>query len=340
MNRSCTSRVPATASHWQRFQGRVKHWLWLALALLAPMPALSADLRFAFAPNIGSLSIYAAQEFGFFDQEGVRIQAVECRFGKECLQKLVDGKAELATVADLPLVVAAFSNQSYTILSTLNTNRSDTKVVIRRSAGANSARDLVGKRVGTLLGTTAQYALDSLLWYDGVDPASVNLIDMPLSELQPALLERRIDAVAVFEPWASQISTALGTDAVAFDMRRIYKQTWNLIASPSLTVSRKRELVSVLRALRRANKWIASEPAAAKALLRQRLGISAELVEESWSSLTFALSLKQSLLTTLEIEARWALGLGLVQGKQPNFLDYVDPSHLRVVDKSAVTLAK
>ena len=338
MKLCCSTGV--AACHRQRFKGRIKHGLWVALAMLWPISACSTELLFAFAPNVGSLSIYAAQELDFFRQEGVRIRAVECRFGKECLQKLVDGKAELATVADLPLVIAAFSDQRYAILTTLNTNRSDTKVVIRRSAGANNARDLVGKRVGTLLGTTAQYALDSLLLYDGVDPASVNLIDMPLSELQPALLERRIDAVAVFEPWASQISKALGADAVAFDMRRIYKQTWNLITSPSLTVSRQRELISVLRALRRANQWIASEPAAAKALLQRRLGISAELVEESWSTLTFALSLKQSLLGTLDLEARWALGQGLVQGKQPNFLDYVDPSHLRAVDKSAVTLAK
>lgn len=309
-------------------------------ALSAVMPAAAGELRVSFAPNMGTLPIYAAQERGLFAAEGLVVRPVECQFGKECLSQLLAGQAQLATVADLPLVFAAFAGQRYAVLATLNTNRDDTKLVARRSSGITGTRDLVRRRVGTLLGTTAQYALDSMLLFEGVDPAGVQVVGLPLDELRPALLARRVDAISVFEPWALDLAQALGADALTIGTQGIYTQTWNLVGLPQPAGSPQAEVVSFLRALRHASDWIAREPAAAKALLRRRLGVGAELTEAAWSSMSYQISLKQSLLTTLEGEARWALRTGLVTGSQPNFLNHVDPAPLRAVHQDAITLAK
>lgn len=308
------------------------------VGMLLAQLATAADLLFAYASNPGSLPIYVAQERGLFAAEGVSVRAVECKFGRECLGLMLAGKAHIATVADLPVALAALAGTRLSVVATVNTNRDDTKIVAHRNSNIRRTQDLAGRRVGTVLRTTSQYALDAQLTLDGVDLASVQVVDLPLSELGSALQTRRVDAVAVFEPWAFEIARALGPDAVTMSSKRIYTQTWNLVMPPLTTPSEHTELAAVLRALRRACDWIASEPVQARALMRQRLGMSAELVDASWGSLTFRVDLTQSLLTTLEAEARWALRRGLATGSQPDFLRYIDASVLRSVHPGAVTL--
>lgn len=310
------------------------------LGLMCSQVASAADVLLAFAPGAGSLPIYVAQEQGLFAAEGVSVRAVDCKVGKECMGLMLAGKAHIATAADLPIVLSAFAGARLSIVATMTTNRNDTKIVTRRSSNIRTTQDLSGRRVGTVLGTTAQYALDSQLLVDGVDPFGVQLVDLPLSELHTALVSGRVDAIAVFEPWAFELIQALGNDALVMSTKRTYTQTWNLVVPPLATDRERAELAAVLRALRRACEWIAKEPDQARALARKRLGVRSGSVDASWSSLTFRLDLTQSLLTTLEAEARWALRRGLVTGAPPDFLGYIDASVLRSVHAGAVTLVK
>jgi NitT/TauT family transport system substrate-binding protein len=305
----------------------------------ACISAAAGELRLAFSPNPGSLPIYVAQAQGLFAAEGLSLQPVECNVGKACLRQLLSGKADVATAADLPLVLAAFAGERFAVIATLNTNRNDTKIVARRSGHVTGTNDLAGRRVATVSGTTAQYALESQLLFDGVNPAAVDKIDLPVSELRPALLARRVDAVAIFEPMASEIAAALGGDAITMHTRGSYTQTWNLVGvqgGGSAGPERRR----LLSALLKASDWIAAHPAEARALLQQRTGLSAELIEASWDALGYEVSLKQSLLVTLEAQARWARRERMVDAPPPNFLRFIDANPLRSLRPRAVTLAQ
>lgn len=312
----------------------------LVMAVSLACPVQAADVRVAYSLNPGSLPIFVAEERGLFASEGVTVQRVDCLVGRDCLHRLIDGQADLSTTADLPLVLAAFAGQRFAIVATINTSRDDTKIIARRSGAARSLGDLRGRRVATLVGTTAQYALDSQLLFEGVDPSSIQLVPLLPPELRPALLAHRVDAVAVFEPLAFELVQSLGTDALALGRARVYTQTWNLVGPPSRETAADLALGRVLRALKRACDWIAAEPAQARQLLLRRSGLGGEATEAAWPSLSFRLELRQSLLTTLESEARWAQRGGMVTGPPPNFLSFVDPSPLQRVSADTVTLSK
>ena len=311
------------------------------LALLSlSVPVLAAETRFAFSPNPGSLPIYVAQSQGLFAAEGLTVRHVECAVGKACLRMLLAGKADFATTADLPLVLAAFAGERFSVVATLNTNRNDTKIVARRNGRLLSTADLAGRRIATVFGTTAQYALESQLLFDGVNPAAVQKIDLPVTELRSALLSRQVDAVAIFEPLASEIAGALGGEGLTMNTRRTYTQTWNLVTAPKGTATGSDDRLPLLRALLKASAWIAGHPAEARALLQERTGLSAELVEASWESLGYDITLKHSLLVTLEGQARWARRERMVNEPPPNFLRFIDTSALRSLQPRAVTLAQ
>lgn len=320
---------------------RLRAGLAAAAILLGPAPAhAGAEVVLAVSPNPGSLPIYIAEAEGFFAAEGVAARMASRAFGKLSLRLLLDGKAQLCTVADLPIVLASFGSERFAIVATLNTNRDDTKIVTRRSSGIRGAADLVGRKVGTYTGTTAHYAFDSLLLLEDLDPARVTLVNLEPGEGKSRLLAGSVDAVALFEPWAFEAAQALGDDALVLQTRRVYPQTFNLVAAPAPRGPSSAELAAVLRALDRATRLIERDPARAKALLSARLKLDAALVESSWVSLGYNLGLNQSLFAMLEGEARWALRLGLVQGPNPNFLGFIQSEPLRRIRPDSVTLVQ
>ena len=67
-------------------------------------------------------------------------------------------------------------------------------------------------------------------------------------------------------------------------------------------------------------------------------GVEPDMVEAVWPIYRFELSLQQSLLTTVQGQARWAKREGHVQSSlpEPEFLNSIDASLLRKVKPSAV----
>lgn len=301
--------------------------------------AARAEVVLAMSPNMGSLPIYVAQEQGMFTSAGVTVRVLDCALGRICLEQMLQGAAQLATAADLPLAIAIASGRPFSVLATINSNRHDTKIVTRRGSGIVTTADLTGRTVGTFIGTTAQYALESQLLVEGIDIASVRLLQLEPEEGRRRMLGRTLDAVALFEPHAFDVVQALGGEAVVLDTKRTYTQTWNLVAAPAPQGPSQAELSAVLRALDQASRVIAEDPGYAKAVLRRRLRLNAELVDQSWASLGYDLGLRQSLITTIEGQVRWATRKGTIKGAAPNVLDWIDARPLRQVRPDRVTLA-
>jgi ABC-type nitrate/sulfonate/bicarbonate transport system substrate-binding protein len=310
--------------------------LWMQAAI--PAHASGEEMVFAVARLPLSLPIYVADAKGYFAQEGVKVRLRECAFGKVCLKELLEQRAMLATVADSPIVFASFDTDRFAIVATINTNRNDAKLIVRKSGHIRSALDLPGQRVGTFIGTSAHYMVDLLGLMSGIDPKSIDVVPLKPDDVLPRLRSGELDAVALFEPYGFQAVRALGADALVLSGARVYTQTWNVVIAREAVGIRDHDVQGLLRALDRAQKLIRDDPAQAKELMRTRLGLDAATISWIWPDLRFQLSLDQSLISTLEGQARWALRNGHVRGTVPNYMRYVHPTPLRRAKPEAVTL--
>ena len=118
-----------------------------------------------------------------------------------------------------------------------------------------------------------------------------------------------------------------------------YVETFNLIINKKLQGVRDDELVKLLHALDRAQQFIATEPVKAKAVLRERLQVDQRFIDSIWPRYNYRIALNQSLLTTLESEARWARREGHVKADQsPDYLDFIYATPLRRVRPAAVNI--
>src|SRR5437763_3612925 len=93
---------------------------------------------------------------------------------------------------------------------------SDEGLVVRSNSGIQSVKDLAGKTVALVLGSTSEFALDATLEKAGVDPTSVHKLNMAPSAMHAAWSNHSIDAAYVWDPVLDAIShdngNVLGTD--------------------------------------------------------------------------------------------------------------------------------
>jgi len=328
---------------WFALARRRQRRLCCAVALFA-MPGIcqSQELVLAVAKAALSLPIYVADSQGYFAAEGVSVRMQECIGGQRCLKLLFDGQAQLATAADLPVVFNSFERSDYAILATFVTSGRDVKLVTRKSAGITSAKQLEGKRVATVKGASPHYFLDAWLIFNDVDSKKVSVVALQPEQVGAALQRKEVDAVAIWEPFAYLAMKALGHDGAILPSPRIYTETFNLVAQQRTIGAREGDLVKVLRALERGQQFIREQPKQAQAILLERLKVDPGFVEWIWGDLDYRMSLDQSLMSTLEGQARWAVREGHVGAgaRIPNLLDLVHPGPLRQAVPGAVTLVK
>lgn len=287
-----------------------------------------------------SLPIHVADDNGYFAAEGVAVNLRECLGGFRCLRMMFDGQADLATAADMPIVVSSFERDDYAVLATFATSSRNEKLLTRKSAGITEPVQLEGRRVGTVKGTSAHYFLDIWLLFNGIDPKRVVIVPLNPEQAPGAIERREVDAVAVYEPYAFRALELLGSDARLLPSARIYSASFNLVASRHTIAARLDDLQKVLRALLRAEAFIREQPLKAQALMKARLKLGQDYIDWDWPHLEFRIALDQSLIATMEGEARWALREGHVAAdrRPPNYLRFIEAGPLRSVAPGAVTL--
>lgn len=311
-----------------------------------PAPAAAApagpELTIAIARSPLTLPFLVAETQGFFAAEGVTVHALDCLGGQRCLKMLFDGAAQFATVSELPVMFASFERDDFAVVATFVRSPGDVKIVTRRSAGIATAADLRGRKVGTVMRTSAHYALDAGLTFLDVDPRRLTLVPLTPEHVVDAFARREVDAVAIWEPQAWQARQAAGADAAMLPLPRIYAETFDLVGLRPTIAARAEALAGVLRSLKRARDHIAEHPHEAQALLRQRLNLDEGFVAATWKDFDFRLGLEQSLATSLEAEARWAQREGLVPpgAATPNFLHVIEPGPLSRVAPETVTILR
>ena len=308
-----------------------------AAALATPLPGVAAPLTLAVAQTPMSLPLFVAQHQGYFAAEGLELRMVECVSGARCLAEVLDGSADLATSAGTPIVLRSFGRSDFVVIGTFATTPEDTKLLVRKSAGLRQPSQLAGRRIGVTFGTSGQFFLESYLMLHGLDPAQVVAVNLAPQEMSQALAAGRVDAVAVFEPHAWRTVQAQAGDVLQLSGTGVYHVTFNLVAARRLAGARDAELTSLLRAVERAERLIQEQPRVAQRILRERLGGDQRFVDWVWPGLRFRLGLEQSLLTTLENEARWALRRGHVAGSRvPNYLRLLHSAPLKAMSPESV----
>lgn len=311
----------------------------LLLGLLGlAAPALAAPLVIAIGESTLFAPLQIASAEGFFAAEGLDVRVISCINGRRCLQHLTDGEAQVATVADTPVVFALHAGHRFDIVATFGTSSRDVQLVVRADRGIHRPADLAGKRLGVVRGTSAHYFLSTFLLANGVARDSVKLVFLDPGRGAEPLLKGEVDAAAFYRPVGPQAARQLGERGQILATLRAYTVMVNLVTQPGLSHD---TLLRLLKATQRSIALLNTQPARAHARLAAQWRQDAQAVADQLDAYEFRLTLDQNLLSTLEAESRWAVREGLVDNPvAPPYLDLMRTEPLRALDPRAMTLVK
>ncbi|MYM68653.1 ABC transporter substrate-binding protein [Pseudoduganella sp. FT55W] len=334
----------------------MRHWRWwvggtvlvallalLALALWRRPAAVSlAPAALTIATNtayLGSCPVLAAQRQGYFTNQQLQVRVLPYSSGKAALAALLAQQADYATVAEIPVMFAALRGAPVQIFSTIYHTGQDHGVVARRDRGIRQASDLAGKRIGVSLSTSAHFALDLLLNRQRLDSDDVQLRNYPPEALLAALQSGEVDAVSGWDPFLGEIEDQLGPLALRFSGPDVYESQYHMVARRADLGLQPQLVQRLLQALWQGGRYCQQHPEQVLALLPRLSPSRRAAMLAEWPAHRFGIELEQSLLFTLEDQARWAVKSGLVsEAAPPNFLDYLYLDGMLAVRPSAVSV--
>ena len=286
-----------------------------------------------------SAPVYVAMDRGYFKQEGLDVSIQDSLTGTDALQTVVEGKADMATCAETPVVLNVMEGRKIYIIATIADSETLDAIVGRKDRGIFKPADLGGKVIGVPPVTNIEYFLDTFLLYHGIPKAKTRIVHMKVDELNQALLEGKVDAVCTWEPHLSKLQEKLGTNGQAFYSEGTYRLTWHIVAMQDFVKKNPGAVKKMLRALIRANAFIIEHPDSAQQITANYLRVDRAPVATPWKGYNFSVTLSQSTLISLGDQARWVMqSRGAKRTNIPDYLGVFYLEGLKSIDPTLVSV--
>lgn len=285
-----------------------------------------------------SALIYMADAQGFFKKKGVSVAIKEYGTGVLALNNLIDDNVDIATCAEFAFVLQSFRQPSLRIPAAIWTG-SNHDLMVRTDHGIRTPRDLKGKRVSVIRGSSTEFFLHHYLILNHIPAGSVKVVYLGPTEMVKALAEGTIDAALSWPPYSTEMAKQLGTKVARWEAQGGQDYYIVLASKEGFLKKQPKTIEQFLAALIDADTYISKYPVEAEAVLRKRLGIDAASVLASWSHASLEVQLTQDMLVLMELEAKWAIRSKAVQAREiPNYFDFFYFDALSKVKPKAVTV--
>ncbi|MEU3777054.1 NrtA/SsuA/CpmA family ABC transporter substrate-binding protein [Streptomyces sp. NPDC032472] len=297
----------------------------------------AAPVGIAAGDYLGGAPVHLAQERGLWAAEGLQAKVTSLATGRDALNAVLGGQAQLGVVGDLPAVTAALGGRSIRIVADLS-RFSDWRLLTRTDRGVTGFAALKGRKVGVPQGTNVEFALSRMLGSAGLGASDVTVVNLSPGQVPAALARGDVDAGVTFPSFYDAARSALGERYAEVPFTGYTAHTL-LVAGPSADEA---ATTAVLRALVRAQRDMAADPAGARsAILAQAHGsLQAGYVEAFQPRYAYGASLTPELTAQLAEVAGWAKAAQQLPGPADAaaLRGHLNPAPLKAVDPAAVTL--
>lgn len=301
------------------------------------------DVTIAHTGTSAPAAVYVAHKNKYFAKHGLRVTLLKCQSGEAALRVLAERKAAFATIDDIPFVLATMHGREINMVATIHHAEHSMAVVARRGRQIESEADLAGKRIGVTVGSEGHYFLDRLLAANSIEKNEVELINVRPTLIVPAILQGDVDAIATWQPHVMDAARKLDRN------RKVFAgQAWlsdrvshHLVGDQHIVRGNPELARRALLALMEAEEYILAHRDKSLLITAEQMNTPVENIKSAWNTSTYEVSLRQSLIMTLENKARWAARNDLTESRQvPNFLHFMYYDALAALKPQAVTVIR
>lgn len=309
--------------------------LLFAVSALAQQPA-----TVRLAQNLSPISGVAivAKQRGFFDKHGLDVAVSNFTTGRQALEAVMAGGADISTVAEAPITAGAMAKQRMALLARINF--SDVKTLTDTSDRIAKAADLKGKRIGYAAGTGSEVYTMTLLKQGGLTPADVTLVNLRPQDMVSAIVKGSIDAMNIWEPHISNARKLLGEKARELDTKGVYAETFNIVTTQDYLSKHPAQVQNFLRALIDAHQWIRANPDQAITVIAETVGMKRDDFAPLWGDYNYDVVLDEQVFAVLRTHAQWRLDTKNAPSgaTMPDWRSVVFPEPLRSIAPDRVRI--
>ena len=215
-------------------------------------------LKIAYMPNYGSLwSVLTAKEKGYFADENITVELVECADGPTISAAMESGSIDIGYIGQGAHKLCINGRASIFALS--HVSNGDALI---GGKGITKVEDLKGKKVAYSSGSSSEDILVNSLTKYGMTMNDIVAMDMDASAIVTAMLSGGVDACATWSPNSLKIleenkdATKL-TDNMTFADTTVSLASW--IAMPKYVEANRDVLVRFTRALFKGMDYAAND---------------------------------------------------------------------------------
>jgi NitT/TauT family transport system substrate-binding protein len=188
----------------------------LVAALITVAPCISpaqpgpapANVRVANIPVTNYTPLLVGREKGFFAEENLNVTWTPIAQGAVAVEAVFGGSAEIGGSSIFEPLVARGNGLDLVFVAASTRIRStapdNSALIVRANDAIRGAKDLAGKKISAgLLNSVNHVHMLEWLRKNGVDPQTVQFLEIPFPQMADALFRNRLDAVWNVEPFVT-----------------------------------------------------------------------------------------------------------------------------------------
>lgn len=169
-------------------------------------PAAGSDepiaITVGYFPLVHTASAVHATETGVFADAGLEVELLQTAGGAQALPSLMAGEFDITYGNYTSALLAAQQGLPVRIIAGNDVGADDHGIMVNEDSELQSPADLEGKTVAVNnLQNIGTVAVKAVIEEAGVDPASVNFVELPYPDMQAALDRGDVDAIWQVEPF-------------------------------------------------------------------------------------------------------------------------------------------
>lgn len=247
----------------------------VALAILTGASASEAEDQKPIPVTIGwqpggCFAFYVARDLKLFEQAGLAPTYVKFTAGPPMFAAFQSSSIDVSWGGAAPAVIGVAQGVPLKIISLEASTQN--ALVARKDRQIRSLADVKGKKIGTVKGSAAYFAMVKLLQMNGLDK-QYTFLDMQMPSLLPAFAKGDVDAIWAWEPWASKAEAEDGLRiADEIDIFRAYPGA-PFMARTGWLQDQPEAARRFLKAIHVAQQAYAKDPGVAVRVMAREVGI-------------------------------------------------------------------
>ena len=202
--------------------------------------------------------IIVAAKKGFFDREfnpDVKVIHRTISSGASLMEAMTAGEVDIAACGDMPVIQSRNNGFDVKIISTFFRSVEGYKLIAAKDSGIHSIKDLRGKRVAVMAGSTTHKLLLKFLESEQMTTDDIELLFLKTNNQLAAFVANTIDAACSQVPQANQAIDKTGAYEVL--NAKGYDNIMTVVSGRNKFLSENPEYaVKFFRALFLATEWI------------------------------------------------------------------------------------